>query len=220
MASQTWSPPRVSSAPSPLNNTYLVAYNFVSAILWLTVLGRVITIAPVAGPGKVYQTSEAFARLTQTVALAEVLHSLFGIVRAPIMTTLMQVASRILLVWGIGYNFPQVVATSPAYSSMLFAWSVTEVVRYSYFVFFLGGGVPSWLSWLRYNTFYVLYPLGVASETWLIYKAIEPTSEWNPLFGYALWAILAIYVPGFYILFTHMIKQRRRIMRGKGRARE
>ena len=25
---------------------------------------------------------------------------------------------------------------------------------------------------------------------------------------------------GFYILFTHMIKQRRRIMRGKGRARE
>jgi Protein tyrosine phosphatase-like protein, PTPLA len=69
------------------------------------------------------------------------------------MTTLMQVASRILLVWGIGYNFPQVVATSPAYSSMLFAWSVTEVVRYSYFVFFLGGGVPSWLSWLRWVYF-------------------------------------------------------------------
>ena len=78
MANQARSPPRASSAPSPLNNTYLVAYNFVSAILWLTVLGRVVTIAPVAGPGKVYQTSEAFARLTQTVALAEVLHSLFG----------------------------------------------------------------------------------------------------------------------------------------------
>ncbi|OCL07892.1 protein tyrosine phosphatase [Glonium stellatum] len=220
MATQTRSPPRASSTPSPLKNTYLVTYNFVSAILWLTVLGRVITIAPVAGPRKVYEKTELFARLTQTLALAEVLHSLFGIVRAPVMTTLMQVASRILLVWGIGYNFQPVAATSPAYSSMLFAWSVTEVVRYSYFVFFLGGGVPSWLSWLRYNTFYILYPLGVASETWLIYKAIEPASEWNPLFGYALWAVLAIYVPGFYILFTHMLRQRRRIMRGKGRARE
>lgn len=66
------------------------------------------------------------------------------------MTTAMQVASRILLVWGIGYNFPEVCAASPAYTSMLFAWACSEIIRYSYFVFFLGGSVPSWLTWLRY----------------------------------------------------------------------
>jgi hypothetical protein len=62
----------------------------------------------------------------------------------------MQVASRLLLVWGIGYNFPQTTKYSPAYSSMLVAWSVTEVIRYSYFVFVLAGmGVPRLWTWLR-----------------------------------------------------------------------
>ena len=72
-----------------------------------------------------------------------------GLVRAPFFTTAMQVASRLLLVWGIGYNFPNTTGTSPAYSSMLIAWSVTEVIRYSYFVFVLGGGVPRVWTWLR-----------------------------------------------------------------------
>lgn len=64
-------------------------------------------------------------------------------------TTAMQVASRLLLVWGVGYNFPQTTKWSPAYSSMLLAWSVTEVVRYGYFVFVLTGGVPRFWTWLR-----------------------------------------------------------------------
>ncbi|KAF2490086.1 PTPLA-domain-containing protein [Lophium mytilinum] len=216
------------SRPSSAKSNYLLAYNFVSAALWLTVLGRVVLISkdnggPVkaAETGKVYQGLESFTRLVQTGALLEVVHSLVGIVRAPIFTTLTQVASRILLTWGVGYNFPQTTANSPAYSSMLLAWSVTEVVRYSYFVFVLGGvGVPGVLSWMRYNTFFLLYPIGISSECWLIYKAIAPASEWNPLFGYAFWGVLATYVPGAYMLYTYMMSQRRRVMRGKGKAKQ
>jgi very-long-chain (3R)-3-hydroxyacyl-CoA dehydratase len=139
---------------------------------------------------------------------------LLGIVRAPFLTTLMQVASRFLLVWGIAYNFPQTTAHSAAFSTMLLAWSFTEVVRYTYCVFTLSGlGVPRLWTWLRYNTFMVLYPLGISSECWLVYQAIEPASKIDERLGYALWAVLAIYVPGSYILFTHMLKQRRRIQR-------
>jgi very-long-chain (3R)-3-hydroxyacyl-CoA dehydratase len=64
----------------------------------------------------------------------------------------------------------------------------------------------------RYNTFLVLYPLGVASETWLIYNAIPPASKMDEKYGWALWGVLASYVPGFYMLFTYMLKQRRRIL--------
>jgi very-long-chain (3R)-3-hydroxyacyl-CoA dehydratase len=74
-------------------------------------------------------------------------------------------------------------------------------------------GVPKVWTWLRYNTFLVLYPLGIASECWLVYSAIPAASKRNELFGYALWAILAIYVPGSYVLFSHMLKQRRKIAR-------
>lgn len=74
-----------------------------------------------------------------------------GIVRSPIATTVTQVASRIFLVWCIAFFYPESTAGTTAYSTMLVAWSVTEVVRYTFFVFTLGtgGNVPSWLTWLR-----------------------------------------------------------------------
>ncbi len=115
--------------------------------------------------------------------------------RAPVPTTALQVASRILLVWFIVQPFP-FLAMSAAYSSMLFAWSVTEVIRYSYFTLSLSGLLPVFLSWLRYNTFYVLYPLGISSECWLIYKAIEPAKELRQEYAWLLQLILFGYVPG------------------------
>ncbi|KAF1968177.1 PTPLA-domain-containing protein, partial [Bimuria novae-zelandiae CBS 107.79] len=194
---------------------YLIAYNAISATLWFGVLAQVVLLAAREGveSGKVYAGLERYTRVTQSLAGLEVVHSLLGVVRAPLFTTAMQVASRLLLVWGIAYNFPQTTKYSPAYSSMLLAWSVTEVIRYSYFVFALGGSVPKLWTWLRYNTFLVLYPLGVASETWLIYRAIPPASKLDEKYGWGLWAVLATYIPGFYTLFTYMLKQRRRILR-------
>jgi very-long-chain (3R)-3-hydroxyacyl-CoA dehydratase len=128
----------------------------------------------------------------------------------------MQVSSRFLLVHLIAapWAFPQSTRHSPAYSTMLLAWSVTEVIRYTYFVLTLSGlGVPRLWTWLRYNTFTILYPLGIASECWLVYSAISLASQRNQLFGYALWAILGVYVPGSYILFSHMLAQRRKVGR-------
>jgi very-long-chain (3R)-3-hydroxyacyl-CoA dehydratase len=107
----------------------------------------------------------------------------------------MQVASRLLLVWGIVDNFP-FLAKSAGYSSMLTAWSVTEVIRYSYFVLTLSGYLPGFISWFRYNTFFVLYPLGISSECWLIYKAIEPAKQLRQEYAWVLQLILFIYVPG------------------------
>ncbi len=116
-------------------------------------------------------------------------------VRAPVSTTAMQVSSRLLLVWGIVNNFP-FLARSTAYSTMLVAWSITEVIRYSYFVIILSGYSPGLVTWLRYNTFYVLYPLGICSECWLIFKAIEPAKRIRVEYACVLQLILFIYVPG------------------------
>jgi very-long-chain (3R)-3-hydroxyacyl-CoA dehydratase len=107
----------------------------------------------------------------------------------------MQVASRLLLVWGIVNNFP-FLAKSAGYSSMLLAWSVTEVIRYSYFTLTLSGYSPAFISWLRYNTFFLLYPLGISSECWLIYKAIAPAKRLRQEYAWVLQLILFIYIPG------------------------
>lgn len=110
----------------------------------------------------------------------------------------MQVASRILLVWPIVNSFP-FLAKSAGYSSMLVAWSVTEVIRYSYFVLNLSGYQPKFITWLRYNTFYVLYPLGISSECWLIYNAIGPAGALRKEYTWALQLILFVYIPGMFL---------------------
>jgi len=122
-----------------------------------------------------------------------------GFVRAPLLTTAMQVASRFLLVWGIVHPFPALASYSVAYSSMLLAWSTTEVIRYSYFATNLGyGRVPGWLLWLRYNTFFVLYPLGISSECWLVWLAIRPARRYNAALEWGLKLVLFVYIPGMW----------------------
>lgn len=107
----------------------------------------------------------------------------------------MQVSSRFLLVWAIVDSFP-FLALSPVYSSMLFAWSVTEVIRYSYFALTLSGWQPRLLTWLRYNTFFVLYPIGILSECTLVWFATGPAEQYSVWLKRFLYAVLAIYVPG------------------------
>ncbi|KAI9166773.1 putative very-long-chain (3R)-3-hydroxyacyl-CoA dehydratase [Paramyrothecium foliicola] len=209
---------------SPAKTAYLILYNFVSAVAWSVVLGRTLSVNALRGPQFTHIVVGDWTKWTQTLAGLEVLHSLLGmershispppplafgrrlrlandsipfagVVRAPLFTTLMQVASRFLLVWAVVHPFP-FLAQSPFYSSMLVAWSVTEVIRYSYFAFNLSGLQPRILTWLRYNTFYILYPIGILSECALIWKATGPAARVHEFAPWILYAILAIYVPG------------------------
>lgn len=85
---------------------------------------------------------------------------------------------------------------SLAYSSMLVAWSVTEVYRYSYYVTNIMGRTPKFLTWLRYNTFFVLYPMGAGSEAWCIYQALAEAKVFNANYYWVLVVILVTYPPG------------------------
>ncbi|KAK8933034.1 hypothetical protein H634G_07275 [Metarhizium anisopliae BRIP 53293] len=205
-------PKTAAKQASPLKDAYLILYNFASAVAWSVVLGRTLAVLYLRGPVAVYAVVGEWTKWTQTVAIMEILHSLLGVVRAPVSTTVMQVFSRLLLVWPVVNTWP-FLALSPFYTSMLVAWSVTEVVRYSYFALSLAGALPSFLTWLRYSMFYILYPMGITSECMLVYAATGPAAERSSFAPWALYAILAIYVPGSYVLFTHMMKQRSKVLR-------
>lgn len=139
-----------------------------------------------------------------------------------------------MLVWGVLTPYPQIVATTNAFGRIQqgttagpvalagchLAWGITEMIRYGFFVWKEGVSdqVPGWLMWLRYNTFFVLYPIGISSECALMYLALGPAQEGKTGYDWVLKAVLAIYVPGSYILYTHMMVQRRKIMKGKSKA--
>jgi very-long-chain (3R)-3-hydroxyacyl-CoA dehydratase len=62
---------------------------------------------------------------------------------------------------------------------MVLAWSVTEIIRYSFYAISLFTEVPYSLLYLRYTTFYILYPIGAGSEAFLIYSTLASWSSWT-----------------------------------------
>lgn len=115
------------------------------------------------------------------------------------------------------HHYP-LIAASPFYSSMLLAWSVTEVVRYLFFALSLGtGSEPSPLRWMRYSGFFVLYPVGISSELFELFTAYKAAAaEGNTARVVVALATMATYVPGSPLLYMHMIKQRRKVLGGGG----
>ena len=75
------------------------------------------------------------------------------------------VFSRILLLWGYANPCP-VAQQSWSIKLMVMSWSLVEVPRYLfYLVKLLNIPMPTWLLFLRYNLFIVLYPTGISGNS-------------------------------------------------------
>ncbi|RZB99198.1 Very-long-chain (3R)-3-hydroxyacyl-CoA dehydratase PASTICCINO 2A isoform B [Glycine soja] len=246
---------------SLLRRLYLSLYNWTVLFGWCQVLYFVLKTLNESGHQYVYNAAEKPLLYAQTAAVLEILHGLVGLVRSPVTATLPQISSRLFLVWGILWSFPET-RSHVLVTSLLISWSITEakllvsgglslqftnpcfycqiveeilrchkkpapkaeqmkmvqleidrannIIRYSFFGFKeTFGFTPSWLLWLRYSSFLVLYPTGISSEVGLIYIAlpfikasekycIRMPNKLNSSFDYFYAAIVAmgIYVPG------------------------
>ncbi|RAK99833.1 putative membrane protein [Aspergillus ibericus CBS 121593] len=189
-----------------LKTSYLLTYNTINTLLWLHILTPIL-LSPLQPPQTTYTTLEPWTRWTQTLAILEILHAATGLTRSPIFTTFTQIFARSVQVWAINYAFPSVTSLAPAYKYMLFAWSVADTIRYLYFVVLISGvQVPGGLRWLRYSLFLILYPIGIGSEWWLMFKATVDTESWavKALFVF----FLGLYGPGSVMMYKYMVKQR------------
>ncbi|XP_010277495.1 PREDICTED: very-long-chain (3R)-3-hydroxyacyl-CoA dehydratase PASTICCINO 2A-like [Nelumbo nucifera] len=210
---------------SVLRRLYFTAYNWAVCVGWCQVLYFALKTLRESGHERVHDAVERPLQLAQTAAILEIFHGLIGLVRSPITATLPQIGSRLYLTWGILYSFPET-RTHMLVSSLVISWSVTEIIRYSFFGMKEAFGyAPSWLLWLRYSTFLVLYPTGISSEVGLIYIAlpyikasekycIRMPNKWNFSFDYFYAAIIAlgIYVPGSPHMYRHMLGQRKKAL--------
>ncbi|RLV89673.1 Very-long-chain [Spathaspora sp. JA1] len=197
---------------------YLIAYNSISASLWSLVLFNTVFLTFTLGQPYVFQKINFSTTLIQTLAIIEIVNSAIGLVKSPLFTTVTQVFSRLLIVWGIHQLLP----SSPAnfhwcFITLCLSWSITEIIRYSYYASNLKGGatvIPNkYLTWLRYSTFYVLYPTGVFSEVYSVVLSLnEAKLVVGSWYAWLLRVILVVYIPGFYMLYTYMIKQRKKVL--------
>lgn len=204
-----------------LKRFYLAVYNWVVFFGWFQVLYYAVQTLRTSGYAAVYDAVEKPLQFAQTAAVLEIFNGLVGIVRSPVSATLPQIGSRLYVTWAVLWSFPET-RTSPLVASLVLSWSITELIRYSFFGMREAFGIsPSWLLWLRYSTFYVLYPTGITSEVGLIYLSlpyvkvsekycIRMPNKLNFAFDnyFASLATLATYVPGSPYMYTYMMSQR------------
>lgn len=185
---------------------YLSLYNIIQSALWSLALILTVIWTP-AQPGQL----DFYIRVAQSVMIMDIAHVAFGFTRGRILTTALQILSRLVVVWFAVRDCRVVMESHPRASAyfvlMYSSWSFAEIIRYSYYL--KKDRPPQWLKWLRYSAFYLLYPVGVlAGEIPIIYLARTTCKAYGiPWLGYSI--VLLFYVPGFPILFMHMIRQRK-----------
>ncbi|CAG9533308.1 unnamed protein product [Cercopithifilaria johnstoni] len=191
-----------------------------SIILWNTLRGLLQN----ESYQQLYQSCELELQIFQTAAVLEIVHAAARFVRSPVGTTAMQVFSRVSLLWLILYKVVSAQA-SIGVLFLLIAWSMTEVVRYSYYGLALINAVSNFHTWLRYSLFIVLYPLGVTGELLVILAALPEVSAKKHLsvempnianIGFSFWWYLVVYmilyIPGFPQMYMYMLKQRKKVL--------
>lgn len=191
-------------AASGLTRIYLFLYNLVSLGLWASCTLRTALLIPQhleqhGTLSAIFAQVFPLLALTQSLAALEIVHSLVGLVRAPVMTTAMQVASRFLVVWGVMFAFHEGSEYVPKNAGILgaaagettqygdygflgcmFAWGITECIRYGFFAMQLAGvGVPGFWLWLRYVffSFFLARVLFFTTQTDCGLAATTPSSS-------------------------------------------
>jgi len=211
--------------PGKLANTYLLLYNGFQFLGWTTILLVMVHHYMYNDNcSGLWIKEEYLVKVFQTLAIMEIFHAIIGIVPSNPMLVLMQIFSRVFVVWGVVHSFARV-HNSITIPLMLTAWAVTEIIRYGYYFTHLLGWVPYSLVWCRYTFFIVLYPLGVIGEVLTTMFALPymRDTQWYSInlpnfanvsfsYYYCVIAIMLAYVPGFPQMYLHMLNQRKKVL--------
>lgn len=222
---------------SQVTRAYLIVYNGAMLTGWAYIAAQVLRNGITgASLSALYPLIRSVLAVSQTGAVLEVLHAVLKLVRSPVATTALQVLSRVIVLWGAVELGSQKVTDSWFFTQMVTAWSLSEIVRYSFYLCGLvkKDSMPKTLTWLRYSAFAVLYPLGITGEIMCFVNALpfiksqQPFSvalpnKWNFTFSYYhfVWfTLLGLYPPGSYVMYSYMLNQRKKVLQAKEDAKK
>uniref|UniRef100_A0A3Q3J9Y3 Very-long-chain (3R)-3-hydroxyacyl-CoA dehydratase n=1 Tax=Monopterus albus TaxID=43700 RepID=A0A3Q3J9Y3_MONAL len=220
---QLFSP--VSSAYLGLKKGYLFMYNLVQFLgfSWIFVIMTVRLW--ILGQDSFYDTFQTTADIMyfcQMMAVLEVINPLLGLVKTGFFPAMIQVAGRNTILFVI-FGSLEEMQNKPVVFFVFFLWSTIDIFRYPFYMLACIGMEWKLLTWLRYNLWIPLYPLGVVAEAVAVIQSLpifDETSLFSlPLptvlggslsFSYVLQLYLVLMFLGLFINFQHLYKQRRR----------
>ncbi|ETV73477.1 hypothetical protein, variant [Aphanomyces astaci] len=130
-----------------IKTAYLAGYNVVSAVGWAYILWHLCSLLyddadVVLSSAKLWSRIAIPLEYLQTMALLEVVHALVGVVRSPVGSALMQVSSRLFVLWVVLVLCP----SSRYHWGFLLtigSWSMVEVPRYAFYALSVIGWASS-----------------------------------------------------------------------------
>lgn len=188
--------------------TYLKLYNLALAIGWAALL-----ILYIINGCKLDQVGLVLLNICQFAAVLEIIHAALKIVSSPVVTTIKQLGSRFMVVVLIDLLKSEEYINVGGVTGLhliMFAWGITETVRYSFYFSGLIGKEVKTLVFLRYTLFLVLYPMGVAGELLIILSWMQKdgfTFSVNDVIFGIIFLSYFVFFPG---MFGHMLSQRRK----------
>eukprot|EP00941_MAST-03F_sp_MAST-3F-sp1_P003456 g3456.t1 len=170
------------SSTGSIKSGYLLTYNLWSALGWAYVGYLLIIVHWRASDfwnptrGKVFEAIWPTLFVVQSCAALEIVHAGVGLVRAPFVTTFIQVSSRLICLWVTLFNSPPA-RKHWSLTLMVASWSLVEVPRYLFYAaneLTPGKSENVWypLLWIRYTAFMVLYPTGITGEMFQLWVSL------------------------------------------------
>ncbi|GFO40980.1 very-long-chain (3r)-3-hydroxyacyl-coa dehydratase [Plakobranchus ocellatus] len=185
---------------------YLFFYNLFQFVGYTFIFGKLLYIYILYGQDGMEGAFEAVGSqmvLCQAVAVMEAVHPLFGLVKSNVTNSLLQVLGRNLILFVLVLQEPRLQLSSVCWL-LFIIWSSVEVIRYPFYLLQLMNIQVKFLTWLRYNVWIPLYPLGILIEGAIVFKSISYFTE-TGFYSVSLpnSANVSFYFP--YFLIVHLL---------------
>lgn len=148
------------------------------------------------------------------LSFLEIPLAVFKIIPSSVVVVLAQLIARNIVILVTVNRHPSV-QSSPAVFLFVLAWTLTETVRFPWLMFKTLGTPPYILSYIRYASPVLLYPLGAVGEFWSMYNAHATVGATDVLlsvqtFNLTLNHIIQyiyfpLFVPGFLYLWMNAV---------------
>ena len=207
-----------------IKSVYLILYNFLQLCGWSCFFFKVTNyLINSKSLHEIYSNTHLILECCQYGAFLEIIHSIIGLVKSSIFATSIQIIGRIIIV--VILQFFQS-GVSQGYFLIYFAWSIVEIVRYTYYIMnllqkdFFKYNIPYILIWCRYSFFVVLYPIGVSGEMITVWNAkkdfnkyiLYQTDKYTFTAADLIYPIWIFYIPALIYLYGYLFKQRRKVL--------
>ena len=207
-----------------IKSVYLILYNFLQLCGWSCFFFKVTNyLINSKSLHEIYSNTHLILECCQYGAFLKIIHSIIGLVKSSIFATSIQIIGRIIIV--VILQFFQS-AVSQGYFLIYFAWSIVEIVRYTYYIMnllqkdFFKFNIPYILIWCRYSFFVVLYPIGVSGEMITVWNAkkdfnkyiLYQTDKYTFTAADLIYPIWIFYIPALIYLYGYLFKQRKKVL--------